>query len=504
MYKGVVYQNIGLQSEAIDYLTQAEKMSINQNQTELYSELYYNLAVGFYNVGEYNKCRDYLKRSIRNSMNKNDETEELINCYILLSNTFNNQDSIIFYLHLAEEFSKKRDSYYQRTGILNNKALFYKSIGKFDLSEQSYLLALSIAKENHYNENTANIYNNYAYLLMEEKKYDSARVMLNFALETAKEINNTDLEAIILDSFSDYFAVIGDSIQSFKFYKESVKLKNEYRKKQQVEKSLLLSTVFETEKKEQQIIKQKNEINQSRIIILSVILLLTISITILIYFRQKSITRKTRLLSMENEKKLDVAHALIEGQDAERKRLAMDLHDGISPRMGTLKMAIESEFQKSKGLPKIVHSNDEITQEIREMSHRMLPTQLESKGLVFAIENFIDLVSKSQSDIDIKFYTNLDQRLSNKIEVNLFYLTYEMINNAIKHSSADEIVLQLLLDDKQLLLSVADNGVGFSVENESGGLGLKNLKQRVNYIEGKLIIDSKIGEGSEITVELAV
>ena len=76
--------------------------------------------------------------------------------------------------------------------------------------------------------------------------------------------------------------------------------------------------------------------------------------------------------------------------------------------------------------------------------------------------------------------------------------------NAIKHSGADEIILQLLLDEDQLLLSVADNGVGFDVNNDSEGLGLKNLKQRVNYIEGNLNIDSKKGEGTEITVELKI
>jgi len=502
MYKGIAFQAIGLQTEGLNYLIQSQQMTEETKNQSLFPELYYYLALSFYNVDNYEKCREYARSSIKEEKKIGNETAT-IKCYLLMANTFENPDSIQKYLQLADSHGKVVNNNYSRASIMNNKALFYKAMGNYTKSKSLYIAAIYLTDSNRLQELNSYLYNNFAYLLMDEKKFDSAKLLLDKALKISKKLKNIELEGVVLDSYSDFYLKVNDSARSFKYYKESVKLKNEFRIKQQTERSAFLSTVFETDKKEKQLTLKQNELNRLNIIVLGILLLLTISIAILIYTRQKLINRKTRLLALEKEKKLDVANALIEGQDVERKRLAMDLHDGVTPRIGMLRMAVENELKNSEHLVEIVHSFDDIIQEVREMSHKMLPTQLENKGLVFAIDNFIQLTKKNQ-EFDIKFYSNLTDRLQPKLEINLFFITYELINNAMKHANAQTIDVQLVRTQNAIMISVEDDGKGFNKNEEFDGHGLRNLRERVKFLDGIFEIESNIGEGTLINIEVAV
>jgi len=369
------------------------------------------------------------------------------------------------------------------------------------MAKASYLEAIDISVTNGYTKHLSTLYNNFAYLLMVEKNHDSANLLLTEALKIARELNNIDIEASVLDSYSDYYATIGDSAQSLAYYRQSVKLKNKYRTQQQIENSLFLSTVFETEKKEKEIARQESRLYRINAILFAVLALFAVAIAVLIYFRQKSAVRKARIKTMAQEKRLEVANAIIEGQDDERKRLAMDLHDGISPKIGSLKLLIDSKLEETAVYPEVIDSIDDIDSNIREISHRMSPAQLESKGLVVVLGNFIKSI-KQGKDIDIKYFTNLQSRLTGKYEINIFFLFHELINNALKHSGATELNVQLLDDDEIISLSVEDNGKGFDPEKEHDGTGLKNIRQRVTYLNGDIDIDSVAGQGTAVLIEI--
>ena len=263
---------------------------------------------------------------------------------------------------------------------------------------------------------------------------------------------------------------------------------------------MFLSTVFETEKKEREIARQESKIYQINAFLFAALTLLSIAIAILLYVRQKSAARKARIKTIEQEKKLEVANALIEGQDAERKRLAMDLHDGVSPKLGALKLSIENDFKKDKKTDAVIDSLTDISVNIRDLSHKMLPTQLETHGLIKAIKNLIHIIERN-SNFTFRFYTNLKNRLNPKMESNLFFLSYELINNSVKHSEGNEINIQLLKDTESISLSVEDDGKGFDPETSYDGLGLKSIRQRVDYLDGKLTLDTAPDQGTAIIIE---
>jgi len=500
MYKGLVYQNSGFTSEGLDFLFTVQKLFEESGPNKFEAELNYYIALGYYQLNEIKTSKNYARRAI-NIEQKQNNMAGLVKNYILLANSFNSIDSIQKYLSLAEVLVNTKEMEYKKVALLNSKALINKSLGKINKARSAYSEAIKISVTNNYKDHLANLYNNYAYLLMAEKKYDSASIILNEAVNLARELNNIDLEASVLDSYSDYYTTIGDSAMSYKYYKSSIKLRNRYRDKQRIEQSLFLSTVFETEKKEKEIARKDSKLYRINAILFGVLTLFSVVLAILIYWRQKSLIRKAKIKTMGHEKKLEVANALIEGQDAERKRLAMDLHDGISPKLGVLKMSIEKSYKKNENTTGIIDSLTDISLNIRDLSHKMLPAQLESHGLVKALTNLIHILERNSS-INFKFYTNVNNRLNPKLEANLFYLSYEMINNAVKHSGGKEINVQLLADRSSISLSVEDDGKGFDQKKEMKGLGLKNIHQRVSYLDGKLTIDTGIDQGTAIIIEI--
>ncbi len=500
MYKGLVYQNSGFVSEGLEFLFTAQKQIEESSSDDFEADLNYYIALANYDLNEIEICRNYARMAVSIEQKQKNMTG-LVKNYILLANSFNNIDSIQKYLSLTEALVNTNEMDYKKVALLNSNALLFKSLGKLNKAKSSYDEAIKISRTNGYKKHLASLYNNYAYLLMAEKKSDSAIIILNEAVNLARELNNIDLEASVLDSYSDYYTTIGDSAMSYKYYKSSIKLRNRYRNKQRIEQSLFLSTVFETEKKEKEIVRKDSKLYRINAILFGVLTLFSVVLAILIYWRQKSLIRKAKIKTMEHEKKLEVANALIEGQDAERKRLAMDLHDGISPKLGVLKMSIEKFYKKNENTTGVIDSLTEISLNIRDLSHKMLPAQLESHGLVKALKNLIHILERN-STINFTLYTNVINRLNPKLEANLFYLSYEMINNAVKHSGGKEINVQLLADRSSISLSVEDDGKGFDQKKEMNGLGLKNVRQRVSYLDGKLTIDTGIDQGTAIIIEI--
>jgi len=500
MYKGLVYQNSGFTSQGLQLLFEAKQIIEPLNNKIIESELNYYIALASYEIGEYVLSRKYLNIAIKSRLNDNDYIW-LMEHYLLIANTFSTADSIYKYLQLANEISKLKRMDYNKATLLNNMALFYKATGKISQAKIAYLEAINISITNGYQDHLSNLYNNYAYLLMTERNYDSAKLVLEKALSISKHLNNIDVEASVLDSYSDYYVAIDDPAQAFEYHKKSVKLKNEYRKNQQIEKSLFLSTVFETEKKEKEIARQDSELYRIYFFLFAAVSLFAFAVVVLVYFRHKSAIRKARIKTMDHEKKLEVANAMIEGQDTERKRIAMDLHDGISPKVGALKLMFDTHFEASKHHDEFSNSIYDIDQNIREISHRMLPVSLERNGLVISIEEYIASIKQS-NNIDIIFFSNLKSRLPENHEVNIYFIVYELINNAIKYAQASELSIQLVDMDNKLCLNVDDDGIGFNPGKVKSGIGLNNVRQRVSYLNGETIIDSVIGKGTTVLINI--
>lgn len=215
--------------------------------------------------------------------------------------------------------------------------------------------------------------------------------------------------------------------------------------------------------------------------------------------------KEERLLLLEEEQK-QALQRLVYAQDNERKRIAEDLHDSIGPMLAAIKINFLRMVKAKTGdagtlIAKTENIiNDSIT-EIRNISHRLMPKSLSSKGLINLLSDyFIDL--ETIHPISIAFKHEINKALTEEVQLNLYRIISELILNAIKHSCSKTICVSVKTANAAILISIEDNGKGFDPSRKSSTLGIKNVESRVNYLKGTMNITSSAGKGTSIEISI--
>ena len=219
--------------------------------------------------------------------------------------------------------------------------------------------------------------------------------------------------------------------------------------------------------------------------------------------QQKQLAEQ-HVTQLEQEKRLVATQSVLDGETHERSRLARDLHDGLGSMLTGVKLNL-MEMKKGAVLEYIdverfnraLELLDESVQEMRRVAHHLMPDSLARFGLKPAVSDFCSNFPQ------VKFaYFGDDSRLDPNLEVMIYRTIHELVNNALKHSHATEIFLQIMQEPDRIAFTVQDNGCGFDPETKTDGTGLQNIRDRVIAFNGIISIDSKIGQGTEINVEL--
>lgn len=138
---------------------------------------------------------------------------------------------------------------------------------------------------------------------------------------------------------------------------------------------------------------------------------------------------------------------------------------------------------------------------MRRVAHHIMPEELQQNGLITSLKNFaISVPGAHFHYFSADAEEEPNKRFPSDIELVLYRCAYELVNNAIKHSSAGRIDIQLMNEEKQLVLTVSDNGKGFDQEKVSDGMGLKSIRSRVSQFNGEMNIISQPGAGTEINI----
>lgn len=234
-----------------------------------------------------------------------------------------------------------------------------------------------------------------------------------------------------------------------------------------------------------------------------------------LFFKQEimnyaSLVEKQRI---EIAEKMQIT-AMLEGQEAERKRIATDLHDRLGSMLATVKLYFNSveeniALHKNENREQYEKANlllDEACDEVRKISHDLASNILVKEGLLAALEELKETVSKSNRIKMNLLAFGLNSRLNAQKEIILFRIVQELTGNALKHSGAKNLTVQLNRVDTNLNLIVEDDGKGFDPEIalKKNGMGLKNLHERVHKLNGKVNIDSQEGKGSTIIIDLSI
>ena len=256
--------------------------------------------------------------------------------------------------------------------------------------------------------------------------------------------------------------------------------------------------------------QENNQIVLVFIISTIFVVFLAILVTLfLVIYQKRIIKQENRLQKLENEKQQVLLKATIEGQERERKRLAKDLHDGIGSLLSGLSLNLK--FQKNKSntdphqadfLKEAVKLVDEGIENVRTVSHNLMPATLEQFGLLSAIKECIGPINKT-GEININLLAENDEfRLPSELSLGLLRVLQELIQNTIKHANATKVDVIVQFNTDKIIMCYKDNGIGFSLDTiETHGIGLKNIQSRIQALNGTLLFVQSKTTGFEVKIK---
>ena len=259
-------------------------------------------------------------------------------------------------------------------------------------------------------------------------------------------------------------------------------------------------------------IKQKEELNY--ILIGSAAALLIILLLLFLNYRNKQKLQQQRITELETEKQLTATEAVLKGEEQERTRLAKDLHDGLGGMLsgirhsfftmkGNLVMTPDNQQAFERGIDML----DSSIREMRRVAHNMMPEVLVKYGLDTALRDFcIDINKSGALDVNYQSIGLGDTTIDQTTSIAIYRIAQELLNNSIRHAAASSAIVQLTKTDGRLTLTVEDDGKGFELESldKSTGIGWQNIRNRVEFLKGKIDIQSSPGKGSSVMIEVNI
>ena len=279
-------------------------------------------------------------------------------------------------------------------------------------------------------------------------------------------------------------------------------------------------TKYETEKKEIKILLQQNQLKQKSTFIYflsaGVIAMLIISLLIYRNYRNRQKLQQAKIEELETEKQLTATEAVLKGEEQERTRLAKDLHDGLGGMLSGIKFSLSNMKENlimtpgnAQAFERSIDMLDSSIREMRRVAHSMMPEVLMKYGLDTAVKEYCNEIGRS-GVLRINYQSvgmtgvNPEQITA----VTVYRIVQELVNNSIKHAAAKNVLVQLHFSpkEKQLAITVEDDGKGFDTTllKQSTGIGWSNIQNRVEFLKGKLDVNSSIGKGTSVLIEINV
>lgn len=408
--------------------------------------------------------------------------------------------------------------------------LYYGKNGEY----QNSLNALNKSYE-YYKENTSSFYLKLLYQRYAET-YDKLGDFKKAKEYTLKYINFSDDEHSYSDKTGSYYTLakfdagLKNYESAYNYLKDYITAVDSIRVGELGNDMQLLEVQYKTATKEKEILALKNEkseaalalqVKKSQTYLLGATASILALLLFLGFYAYNDKLRRARKKEREQEKEVallkqkqenEVFSAMIEGQEKERKRLAIDLHDGLGGRLSGISMNLSKldkdepkEYPKTQ-LKKVMKDLDDSLTELRSIARNMMPETLVKFGLKAALKDYCSSMTGNDTKVTLQFY-GTEKGIGLNEQVTMYRVIQELINNAIKHAHASDVLVQYMRDGNKVDITVEDNGVGFNKENivtKDGGMGLSNLRTRVAYLKGDLEFHSEENEGTTVNVQINV
>jgi signal transduction histidine kinase len=503
------YVQLGENEQALQYLFSALKIYEALNDKGSQATLLGGLGLVFLSLKDYTKAEYYFVNSAKLHAGLGDDYMYWL-MQINLVNLYSEKRDFAKALTLGGKiekvFSKFEDPSTSAT-LYGNMGYIYRQIKNNESGLSYYLKAKALAVSINDSAGIATYSQNIGNTYLDMNRVNSAYPFIMEALNVSSKFGLLEEEKNARYSLAKYYILKGESelaIDELDFF---VSISDTIAKCKSVEATQEMETRYSTELKQNKInaLSAENKVKQLEIenknaslsiarrnnILLFLVLLASGAFAFIVVSKQK-VTSQLRLSTALAEEQRRGIASVISAQEEERRQIARDLHDSIGQQLAALKLSIKEENTKSADLlNSTIH-------DVRQISHQMMPVTLERQGLAIALE---ELVTNAKNDIvKINFESfNLPSEISPQVQLTLFRAAQEIISNTLKHSKASLLNIQLYLSGRKLILFAEDNGIGLS-DSRKEGMGLLNIKTRVNALEGEFRLDNRAEGGCAITI----
>lgn len=328
-------------------------------------------------------------------------------------------------------------------------------------------------------------------------QYPEAAAVGREALALAKAMNNEDIQYSLNKNLAEALAQTGQEADAYQHLKaaEEIFRNNTVANNEETLQTLLIE--YETEKKNNLILRQENHLAKQR---LSIISLATLALVGAIgFFSYRRNVSQQREIEQHN-KALEIAGALTQGEEKERVRLADELHDGIASNLVALRLQLETANGdpgngESVALVKRTHT------EVRKIAHNLMPIDFSKQDWQSALASFCADMSNSRTQVAFAG-SEAPIRLPQDHALILYRCVQELVQNAVKHAGAGRVDVQALQSRQGLRITVEDDGNGFDVQEAARqGIALFKYKDRLAGIGATFDVDSSPGKGATVFID---
>lgn len=530
---GASYMALKEYEKAIDYFQQASKIYLQRNDEIKLAALYSNLSIVYREIGQHEKARDYGEQALdlaRKNKNVYAITTALTNLSIVYNAMGQLSKSLAVLKETRELARKSNNDYAFLTATLNLNDLHLR-LGDFGPMKGYCEEALMLAAKLQDNESMAIALRGLAIYYFNTGNVVEAEAYANRSLQQSSANHFREHIGKAYSVLAEISILKHDFKKNIFYSFKSDSIRNVLLNESVSQNIQTLEAKYQATRKEQEIkdLRLQSEIKdlsigQNKLVnyILGVAL---VAIVIIALLARRSYQQKQRLLGKENqvqqariaqlesEKQLQASEAVIKGQDEERGRIAKDLHDGLGGLLSGVKFSLvnmksnvildaDSALVFERSLDMLDHS----ISELRRVAHNMMPEVLVKFGLSEALKSYCESLRASQI-FKIDFQSiGVEKRLESNAEIFIYRIIQELLNNISKHASASQVLVQLSQHDNDMHVTVEDNGKGLDVSQleKSKGAGWINIRSRVEYLKGKVDVQSTPGQGTSVHITIPI
>jgi len=490
--------------------------------------LYINVGLAFSNINDYKKADEYFTLGLQ-SIQKGPYFLNSIAAYGYLRSARNKLfmgetqraksmlDTVYAIISPFPESDNFLD-YYEYLGY------YYREVADYSASIQTLNKGITLSKA------LGAAYNTYSISFQKYKTYTTQK-----DYKAAKKVLDTVMESPVMSRAANrvlcYYEMaktsdrLGNYRSAYDWMQRYSTLQDSLHQQDIQGKINALEIKFRTSEKEKKILALERDNSQrkfeaqkvkytSRLLLIICVFLGLLILLAIFYYRhknrQKEKDHQRQLATLGQAQQLQVTEALMEGEQRERVRVARDLHDGLGGMLAGVKLnlsgwADQTAQSRDPELLKTMDQLDNAVTELRRIARNMIPETLLKFGLLQALKDLVAFYESPQTQISFQTF-GIKGDLAVPLQLNIYRIIQELLSNAIKHGKATDIVLQCSQNEKDFLITVEDNGRGFKPGNleNTAGIGLHNLKSRVDFLKGRMEILSSPGEGTTVNIEIQI